>query len=867
MSTTFEYNYVPDSPDLNKEDICYMNNENIKRHNISLNLTQDQIKELTRISLDIEYFVRNYVYINTLDDGVQKFDLRDYQNEFIKDCYNNKFVMGMWGRQMGKCVSPKTVLNVKIRDVQKHITIKELFDISSENGAVAIQSDSDSKKFEEIVFVKDIQIESPSGWKQLKSIMKTVPYQLWKLETFDGLELECADNHLVIMDDCSERYVKDISIGERITTKTGTQIVSNVQNMYDEINMYDIEIDDNTHLYYSNDIVSHNTTTVMAYLLHQAITRSDITIAVLANKGDAAVEVLDRIKNAYENLPYYMQVGVKSWNKRSIVLGNGSRIIAASTSSSSIRGKAINCVSGFSRSTFLLPDGTTQVMSIYDLIDNGYVRFKHKKFKHHGEINFRYFYENKLLKIKTPNGFRKFDGVLVGKYKDELYEITTKNHSLFCTKQHKIMINNDNYVYACDLDINNDTIMTVDGLEKIKSIQKRTLTKPLEVFDFLNIEDDHVWYSDGILSHQCLYIDEFAHIDRDVEFYTSTYPVITSGKTTQVLITSTPKGMNLFYKLWNDSIEGRNAYLTRQYLWNRNPNYDESWYEETRSNMSPVQFAQEYECQFLGSSSTLISGAKLQQLSFKDPLEEFSNNVLSVYNQPAEGNMYVGVVDTSEGVGEDSSVCTIFDITTMPYKIVAKYKNSLIQPIMFADVVNKLGKKYNDAFLIVESNSIGSMVANSLFYDFEYENMFTVGSKDGDPTITIAAFTPGVKTTKKTKAIGCSQLKSLIETNTLIVEDYDAITELSTFSMHGNNTYKAERGKHDDVVMTLVIFAWATTQEYFADLTNADVRKQIRQSYDSEEVDSIFFCDGIEEIVVNEPEVITGIQGSYALFG
>lgn len=867
MSNEFEYNYVPDLPDLDKESICYMNNENLKRHNINLNLTQEQIKELTRVSLDIEYFVRNYVYINTLDNGVQKFDLREYQNEFIKDCYDNKFVMGMWGRQMGKCVAPETILNVKIKGIQKHITIKELFDISTNNGAVCIQSDSDSKKFEEIVFVKDVEIECPSGWKTLKSVMKTVPYQLWKIETFDGDILQCADNHLIIMDDFTERYVKDISIGERVTTKSGTQIVSNVQNMYDEINMYDIEIDDNSHIYYSNNIASHNTTTVMAYLLHQAITRRDITIAVLANKGEGAVEVLDRIKNSYENLPYYMQVGVKSWNKRSITLGNGTRIIAASTSSSSIRGKSINCVSGFSRATFLLPDGTTQNMSVYELIDNGLVKFKHKQFKNHGEIDFRYYYENKLLKIKTPDGFKKFDGILSGKYQDELYEITTKKYGLFCTKKHKIMVNKTDYVYACDLNVN-DLIMTCDGLDKVKTIQKRKLSKKLEVFDFLNIEDNHVWYSDGILSHQCLYLDEFAHIDRDVEFYTSTYPVISSGKTTQVIITSTPKGMNLFYKLWTDSQEGRNEFLTRQYLWDRNPTYDDDWYEETRSNMSPVQFAQEFECQFLGSSSTLISGQKLQQLSYKTPLEEFSNKTLSVYEEPKENNIYVGVVDTSEGVGEDSSVMTVFDITTMPYRIVAKYKNSLIQPIMFADVVNKIGVKYNDAYLIIESNSIGSMVANSLFFDFEYENMFTAGYKDGDPTMTVAAFTPGVKTTKKTKAIGCSQLKSLVETDTLIIEDYDAITELSTFSMSGN-TYKAERGKHDDVAMTLVIFAWATTQEYFLDLTNADVRKRIRDSsreFLDSETDFIFFQDGIDDHV-EIPEVVTGVEGSYALFG
>lgn len=866
MSTKqFEYNYIGDLPDLDKAPICYMNNENLKRHNTEISMSQEQIKELTRVSLDIEYFVRNYVYINTLDDGVQKFKLRKYQTEFIKDCYNNKFVMGMWGRQMGKCIVPQTILNVRIGKVEKEIQIKDLFDLSKVNDSVIICSDSPDKKFEQIVMTNNIQVECPSGWQNIKSVMKTVKYPVWKIETFNGLELECADNHLLIMDDFSERYVKDISIGERINTKHGTQIVSNVQNMYTDVNMYDIEIEDNAHLYYSNDITSHNTTTVMAYLLHQAITRDNITIAVLANKGESAVEILDRIKNSYELLPFYMQVGVKSWNKRTVELGNGTRIIAAATSSSSIRGKSINCVSGYSKATFMLPDGSTQVMSIYDIIDSGFVKFKHKKFNQKGEINFRYFYENKLLKIKTPNGYRMFDGVLCGKYKDMLYEICTKKHKLFCTKEHKIMINEIDYKHANELQPN-DIIMTSDGLEKIKSIQVRNLNKNIEVFDFLDIKEDHVWYSDGILSHQCLYIDEFAHIDRDVEFYTSTYPVISSGKTTQVLITSTPKGMNLFYKLWTDSIEGRNKFLTRKYLWSENPVYDQEWYEETKANTSPVQFAQEYECEFLGSSSTLIAGSKLQQLSFKQPIEELSNKVLNVYENPKEGHTYVGVIDTGEGVGEDSSVMTVFDITTAPYKIVAKYRNNMIPPVMFAGVVDKIGRKYNDAYLIIENNSIGSIVASSLFYDYEYENMFTAASKDGDLTMSMADFTPGVKTTKKTKSIGCSQLKSLIESDTLIIEDFDAITELSTFSQASNGTYKAERGKHDDVVMTLVIFAWATTQEYFSDLTNTNVRKHIRQSYD-DEFDCIFFHDGVIESVYEEPEIVTGIDGSFALFG
>ena len=509
-----------------KESICYNGNIKLLRDGVEIGMTETQKHELKKIAADATYFAKNYVKIVTLDDGVQLFNVRDYQQEFIKTCFSQRFVMSMMARQMGK------------------------------------------------------------------------------------------------------------------------------------------------------------TTTVVAYLLHQAITRPHIRIGVLANKGDTAKEVLERIKFAYQELPFYMQVGVKSWNKNSIELGNGTVIIAAATSSDSIRGKSMHII----------------------------------------------------------------------------------------------------------------------------------------------------------------YLDEFAHVENDEEFYTSTYPVISSGKTSQVLITSTPKGMNLFYKLWTDAQEKRNSFVPLLYTWQSNPDvYDEKWYNETRLNIPAQRFAQEYGCEFLGSAATLLSGDALRKLAFVDPIEHESNRHFKFYEMPKENHNYVATVDVCEGVGNDFSIITVFDVTETPYKIAAKYRNSTIQPVSFTDVIFKLCTAYNKAHVWVESNSIGNGVVSDLFYDYEYENIICYSLKTG---FRFDYKNLGVRTTPRTKSIGCSTLKTLIESGILIVQDFDAITELSTFTLQGKS-YKADKDKHDDVVMSLVFFAFLSQSDYFKEIFEVDTNRAMRQQYD------IFKDEPLFMIVVN----------------
>lgn len=430
------------------------------------------------------------------------------------------------------------------------------------------------------------------------------------------------------------------------------------------------------------------TTVVAAFLLHQITFEKDFTIAILANKGDQAREIMGRIQLMYEEMPWWMQPGVKVWNKGSISLGNKSRAFTASTTSSSVRGKSLNCV----------------------------------------------------------------------------------------------------------------------------------------------------------------YLDEFAHVENDVDFYQSTYPVITSGTKTKVIITSTSNGMNLYYKLFSDAVTSKNDYVPLKIKWQEHPKRDQAWYEEQCRNMSPRQVAQEINCEFHGSSDTLISGDTLQSLVVNDPIK--IDNHFKIYEFADKKKNYIVTADCSEGVGKDYSVCSVFDVTAQPYKHIAIYRDNMISPMLFAKVVFQIAMMFNEATLLVESNSIGTLVCNILWNDLEYENMLTTKLKDGDNVVSGSGRSiPGVRMTKRTKSLGCSQLKTFLESRSLILHDFDVINEFSTF-VAKDNSYSAQKGKFDDCVMTFVLFAWFATESYFAEMVDSDVKGILRKRLEEmseNELLSLYYDDGTED--------------------
>jgi len=450
------------------------------------------------------------------------------------------------------------------------------------------------------------------------------------------------------------------------------------------------------------------TTTTVAYMLWATIFTETQNCAVLANKGSLARDILAKYQLAYENLPIWLQQGVVTWNKGNVELENGSKIIAASTSSSAIRGGSFNIV----------------------------------------------------------------------------------------------------------------------------------------------------------------FLDEFAFVPNNIaeEFFNSVYPVISSGKKTKIIIVSTPNGMNLFYKLWMDSLNKKNNYTNFEIHWSMVPGRDEKWKEETIRNTSERQFKQEFETEFLGSTNTLISGYKLQQLVYKDPIA--NHDLLKIYEHPVkEGvdeaksdHLYCICVDVSEGKNLDSSAFSVIDISQTPYKQVAAYKSSSITPILFPTVIYNTARYYNDAYVLVEINN-NPQVADSLHQDFEYENLWKIFTGNKKPQQLSAGFARGIqmglKMSVQVKAIGCSNLKTLIEGDKLLINDFDTYSELTTF-VQQKNTFKAEEGANDDTVMPLVMFSWLTTQQYFKEIVNHDIRKQIQLENMNQVDDDVLPAPIIEDGLEHDFEVWGG---------
>jgi len=338
-------------------------------------------------------------------------------------------------------------------------------------------------------------------------------------------------------------------------------------------------------------------------------------------------------------------------------------------------------------------------------------------------------------------------------------------------------------------------------------------------------------------SFNIVFLDEFAFVPSNIatEFFTSVYPVITAGTKTKIIIVSTPNGMNLFYKIWTDAVNKNNNYTPYEVHWSMVPGRDEDWKEETIKNTSERQFRQEFETEFLGSSNTLISGQKLQQLAYKPPIAE--HDKMKIYEYPIKGDdettkdhLYALWVDVSEGRNLDCSTFSVIDISTAPYKQVATYKSSSISPMLFPTVIYNAARLYNDAYVLVEINN-NPTVADVIHQDLEYENLFKIFTGNKQPQQLSSGFGRGVqmglKMSVAVKRVGCSNLKTLIESNKLIINDFDTISELTTF-VASKTSFAADADANDDMVMGLVMFAWATGQKYFKDIVNHDIRKQLQ---------------------------------------
>ena len=436
-------------------------------------------------------------------------------------------------------------------------------------------------------------------------------------------------------------------------------------------------------------------TTVVSYLLHYAVFNDNVNIGILANKAKIAIDLLGRLQTAYENLPKWMQQGIIAWNKGSLELENGSKILAASTSASAVRGMSFNI----------------------------------------------------------------------------------------------------------------------------------------------------------------LFLDEFAFVPNHVadDFFASVYPTISSGTQTKVIIVSTPRGMNHFYRMWHDSERGTNDYIPTDVHWSEVPGRDAVWKEQTIANTSEQQFKVEFECEFLGSVNTLISPAKLKNMVYETPI--MKNAGLDIYENSIPEHNYLMTVDVARGLGNDYSAFIVYDITNFPYKVVAKYRNNEIKPMLFPNIIYDVAKGYNNSFILCEVNDIGDQVASILHFDLEYDNVLMCSMRGRAGQIVGSGFSGkksqlGVRMTAAVKKLGCSNLKTLLEDDKLLTVDYEIISELTTFSQK-HNSFEAEEGCNDDLAMCLVIFAWLVAQDYFKEMTDNDVRKRIYEEQKNQiEQDMApfgFISDGLDD--------------------
>jgi len=330
-----------------------------------------------------------------------------------------------------------------------------------------------------------------------------------------------------------------------------------------------------------------------------------------------------------------------------------------------------------------------------------------------------------------------------------------------------------------------------------------------------------------------LFIDEAAFIQNWEDFFTSVYPTISSGQDTKVALVSTPNGLNHFYSIWVNAIEKRNSYNHIRVSWSDVPGRNEKWKQDTLAamNFDIEKFAQEHECEFLGSSGTLIASWKLKELVHQPAISEKEG--LTQYIKPDKGHVYLMICDVSRGKGLDYSAFQVLDVTKMPYNQVAVFRNNSVTPIDYAEIIHRVAKGYNNASVLVEINDIGEQVSHSLHYDFGYENvLFTENAGRSGKRITQGfggkGIDKGIRTTRVVKSIGCSILKLLIEQNQLIINDFNTISEFATFSKKGNS-YEAEPTKHDDLIMCLVLFAWMSEQQYFKDYTNINTLMSLRE--------------------------------------
>lgn len=435
------------------------------------------------------------------------------------------------------------------------------------------------------------------------------------------------------------------------------------------------------------------------------------------------------------------------------------------------------------------------------------------------------------MQILTSKGFRDFDGFVSNGIKP-VGDLVIDDRTISCTPEHRILVDGE-WVEAS----------TIEGY---------SVNREETVYDAVNVSDGNEYLTNNVPSHNCMLLDEFAFVPNNIadEFFASVYPTIASSKESKLAMVSTPNGLNHFYKFFKEAEAGVNGFNLTKAIWSDVPGRDQAWADQQRKILGEVKFAQEMECKFQGGSNTLIAGEKLASLPVERPIA--LSETLRIYEEPDKTKSYVMTVDTARGLGGDYSAFVIFDVSQLPYRVVAVFRDNKISPLLYPGLILKMATQYNQAAVLVENNDMGESISNSLYYEYEYDMVI----KSHDNVISsFGGRTPGFKTTKKSKSLGCSTLKSLIEGDKLELRDTDVIYELSNFVAKGSS-YEADVG-NDDLAMCLVMFAYLTIQPAMEDFTSVSAKNQIlldRMKQAEEEmmpVGAVTDGIGVEEEVFN----------------
>ena len=859
--------------------ISYRDNPLLKRAGIQLSYTQDQIDEYIKCSRDPIYFAK-YIKIITLDHGLVPFKMYDFQKEMIQTFHDNRFVITKCPRQVGKTTTTVSYLlwtilfqdsqNVAIlankgntaRDIlgklqlayenlpmwlqQGVITWNKGF-IELENGSKITASSTSSSAARSGSYncvdgnsITTVKINGNSFDISLKNLYNLIANSSkYVYNNNNGIDeyVHRQQIHKVVLSNSNKRLFK-YSLCERNSshhsTKYGwikpTRKSSVSSNKTSHFGSQIVDKNDRRTQQKEYDIClcnddSHQNFGITEYQRISKNERStqNISESIYSNRRNKNknIKIKERARSWYQETKRIWRETFQSLNWKK----ENQRTHGKDKQESGKDQK--NC--GKTPWNEKIRRSQTENEGCKERLYSLEQRKKRDILRRNFTENERC--EIESIQILTEHGFKNFDGIKKTKNQKTI-KIITNNNTIICTPDHKLYTI-DGYLEAkyC---LNKELLNSDNQYEIVKSIEEHIHT---DVYDLLEVEDTHSYYCNNILVHQCVFLDEFAFVPSNIayEFFTSVYPVITAGTKTKIIIVSTPNGMNLFYKIWTDAVNKRNNYVPFEIHWSQLPGRDENWKEETIRNTSERQFEQEFETMFLGSSNTLIAGKKLQQLVYQNPIADHDETL--IYEHPIKSDddkikdhLYVVTVDVSEGRNLDSSAFSVFDISTMPYKQVARYKNPGISPMVFPTHIYNAARYYNDAYILVEINN-NPQVADVIHQDFEYENLFKIFTGNKKPQQLSAGFGRGVqmglKMSPAVKRIGCSNLKTLIENDKLIIQDFDTISELTTF-VANKTSFAAEDDSNDDLVMTLVIFSWLATQKYFKEIVSHDVRKQIQ---------------------------------------